>query len=107
MMRIIGTFVTLVLILHPVFGLYLNLTLLDFLYYNQSNTWKEAQSLCREKHIDLITIRSEEEDRVFPDVIAWIGLYRENIRFPWKWSRGDEMASFLNWNPGGKRHICN
>uniref|UniRef100_A0A3Q2QIG5 C-type lectin domain-containing protein n=1 Tax=Fundulus heteroclitus TaxID=8078 RepID=A0A3Q2QIG5_FUNHE len=59
----------------------------------------EAQTFCREKHTDLITIRSKEESSVFPYTLAWIGLYRDNNYAPWKWSRGDEIPSFTNWYP--------
>lgn len=104
-MRIINIYLTLLLILHPISGLYLNLTLLDFLYYNQIKTWQEAQIFCREEHTDLITIRNEEENQVFSGWKAWIGLYRDNVNIPWKWSRGDKTASFLTWADKGKRQF--
>ena len=73
-------------------------------------TWTEAQTYCREKYTDLVTINSEEDmvrlsymlwddDHEF-----WIGLYADINN--WKWSLQREgfyrerQAEFRNWNGG-------
>ena len=103
-MRNICSFVSLLLVLPPVRGQQSGLTLVDYIQYKEWKTWEEAKSFCREKHIDLVTIRNEEENRVFADFRGWIGLYREDETAAWKWSRGDETANYFSWNAGGKQH---
>ncbi|XP_007568353.1 lymphocyte antigen 75-like [Poecilia formosa] len=69
------------------------------IYHNQKKSWREAQSSCREEHLDLVTIRNEEENLAlagFSDS-AWIGLYQDKDGSPWKWSFGDERPTFSNW----------
>uniref|UniRef100_A0A3Q0R521 C-type lectin domain-containing protein n=1 Tax=Amphilophus citrinellus TaxID=61819 RepID=A0A3Q0R521_AMPCI len=67
-------------------------------------TWKKAQAFCRKHHIDLVTIKDDQENKFFKGP-GWIGLYRENASSPWKWSRGDEIVEFTNWDIGGKLNV--
>ncbi|XP_041864694.1 macrophage mannose receptor 1-like [Melanotaenia boesemani] len=97
MMRNICIFVSLLFIV-PVCGQQSGLRSVSFMYYEEDKTWKEAQSFCREKHTDLATIRSEEENQLIRENQGWIGLYREDANSPWKWSRGDKNATFFNWD---------
>ncbi|XP_078140656.1 C-type mannose receptor 2-like [Centroberyx gerrardi] len=68
-----------------------------FILVNESKTWTEAQSYCRERYTDLASVRNQAEN----DEIkmknqgsnAWIGLFRDL----WKWSDGS-ATSFTNWN---------
>uniref|UniRef100_UPI003AAAFE93 C-type mannose receptor 2-like n=1 Tax=Centroberyx gerrardi TaxID=166262 RepID=UPI003AAAFE93 len=68
-----------------------------FILVNESKTWTEAQSYCRERYTDLASVRNQAEN----DEIkmknqgsnAWIGLFRDL----WKWSDGSH-TSFTNWN---------
>ncbi|XP_065820943.1 uncharacterized protein [Labrus bergylta] len=64
-------------------------------YYR--NTWTNAQTFCKNKFADMITIRDEEDNKNYYSAHGWIGLYRENSTFEWKWSRRDEVANFLFW----------
>ncbi|XP_024865340.2 macrophage mannose receptor 1-like [Kryptolebias marmoratus] len=100
MMRNICILVSLLLILHPFCGQLLPLTLLNFTHYRNMVTWNQAQSDCRERNMDLVSIKSEKENQVFISGQGWIGLYRDDNTSPWKWSRGDEIATFLNWHEG-------
>uniref|UniRef100_A0A3Q3JKZ9 C-type lectin domain-containing protein n=1 Tax=Monopterus albus TaxID=43700 RepID=A0A3Q3JKZ9_MONAL len=63
----------------------------------QRSPWQDAQSFCREYHTDLLTIKSEEENQNLAGTKGWIGLYRQNSAGPWKWSRGDEIATFTSF----------
>ncbi|XP_024866679.2 lymphocyte antigen 75-like [Kryptolebias marmoratus] len=106
-MRNISVFVFLLLILHPVGGQLSGLTLLNFIQYDVEVIWTQAQSICREKHTDLITIRDEQENQAFFPFQGWIGLYRVNNTSPWKWSRGDKEATFYDWDvdePDSNQH---
>ncbi|XP_014822357.1 PREDICTED: secretory phospholipase A2 receptor-like [Poecilia mexicana] len=68
--------------------------------YNEQKSWSEVQSICRYKHTDLIIIRNEEENQALDGRQGWIGLYQDDNMSPWKWSSGDEIATFLNWDVG-------
>ncbi|XP_014185660.2 macrophage mannose receptor 1 [Haplochromis burtoni] len=85
--------IRLLLFISPVCG-----DLLNFKPYSGSymTTWTKAQTFCRKYHTDLITIRNEQENTFFKSG-GWIGLYRANTN-TWKWSRGDEIASFIKWD---------
>uniref|UniRef100_A0A3Q3A7F6 C-type lectin domain-containing protein n=1 Tax=Kryptolebias marmoratus TaxID=37003 RepID=A0A3Q3A7F6_KRYMA len=104
MMRNICILISLLLILHPFCGQLLALTLLNFTHDGYMVTWNQAQAICRERNMDLVSISSEKENQVFKIGQGWIGLYRDDNTGPWKWSRGDETATFLNWYIGGKQN---
>ncbi|XP_028268020.1 P-selectin-like [Parambassis ranga] len=75
-----------------------NLRAINITRYSRTFSWKQAQAYCREKHTDLVTIRNDKERQQINDVDGWIGLYRENNTSPWKWSRGDQVATYIIWN---------
>lgn len=80
-----------------------NLRTANFKYYINflgMQNWWHAQSYCRNYDQDMLSIRDEEDNRNFLYANGWLGLYRENSTSKWKWSRGDEVASFLIWNDG-------
>ncbi|MGH0154900.1 UNVERIFIED_CONTAM: hypothetical protein FKN15_027983 [Acipenser sinensis] len=70
-------------------------------------TWTDARSYCREKHTDLVTVRSLEEQQqilnVAKDYQFWIGLYRDSDN--WQWSNGDAV-SYTNWTAGTGGLFC-
>lgn len=76
-----------------------------FSYYYNMKTWREAQSFCREKHEDLLTIRNETEIWPFYWYQGWLGLYQENDTSPWKRSMQVKMTTFFNWDFNGKENI--
>ncbi|XP_041858772.1 C-type mannose receptor 2-like [Melanotaenia boesemani] len=92
--------VSLLLILPPVCGQQSDLRTTSFKHYSNMKSWEDAQSFCREKHTDLATLRSDKDNQVLGGDGGWIGLYRENENFTWKWSRGDETATFFKWAVG-------
>ncbi|XP_051245091.1 uncharacterized protein LOC127356994 isoform X2 [Dicentrarchus labrax] len=66
----------------------------DFVFVNESKTWTEAQSYCREHYTDLASVRNQtENEQITGGRDLWIGLYRDS----WKWSDGS-AHSFSNWN---------
>uniref|UniRef100_A0A8C9U2K2 C-type lectin domain-containing protein n=1 Tax=Scleropages formosus TaxID=113540 RepID=A0A8C9U2K2_SCLFO len=75
-------------------------------FVNMSKNWTEAQSYCREKYTDLVTIDNPEEmNRVINRVNltgytgpAWIGLEKGNSDY-WQWS-DQRNSSFRYWAPG-------
>uniref|UniRef100_A0A3Q1IM03 C-type lectin domain-containing protein n=1 Tax=Anabas testudineus TaxID=64144 RepID=A0A3Q1IM03_ANATE len=69
----------------------------NFIFVNQSMTWKEAQSYCRVHYTDLASVRNQAENDQMKMIITqnqntWIGLYRNS----WAWSDGSPY-SFSNW----------
>ena len=62
-------------------------------------SWTEAQSYCRERYTDLVTVRNEAENQEVKDLAGgetvWIGLFRDS----WKWSDGSD-SSFRYWASG-------
>ncbi|KAK1152060.1 macrophage mannose receptor 1-like, partial [Acipenser oxyrinchus oxyrinchus] len=74
---------------------------------NINKNWTDARSYCREKHTDLVTVRSLEEQQqilnVAKDYQFWIGLYRDSDN--WEWSTGD-VVSYTKWTAGSDSLFC-
>ncbi|XP_030622320.1 macrophage mannose receptor 1-like [Chanos chanos] len=71
-----------------------------YIAINETKTWREAQSYCREHHTDLVSVRNQTENGMIRSLIknssdTWIGLFRDS----WKWS-DQSNSSFRNWAPG-------
>ncbi|XP_053272620.1 macrophage mannose receptor 1 [Pleuronectes platessa] len=74
-------------------------------FVSDAMNWTEAQSYCREKYTDLVTIENTEEMKKLYDTVSaaghsskvWIGLYSH---IDWKWSDGFNQsgAEYRNWS---------
>ncbi|KAK6469531.1 snaclec coagulation factor IX/factor X-binding protein subunit B3-like [Huso huso] len=71
-------------------------------FVNTLKSWSAAQTYCRENHIDLATVRSQEEAQQLLDIAgaslisdAWIGLYRDGTQ-NWQWSNGYDVI-YKSW----------
>ncbi|KAL1276577.1 hypothetical protein QQF64_036200 [Cirrhinus molitorella] len=68
--------------------------------------WSEALRYCRQNHVDLVSVHSEEIQRRVMNVVkgastaaVWLGLHNYCIMNMWLWVSG-EMVCYHNWAPG-------
>ncbi|KAE8284285.1 hypothetical protein D5F01_LYC17616 [Larimichthys crocea] len=79
----------------------------EYVLIDTSMTWNNAQTYCRENHIDLATIRNRDDmtklAKTPSDGVssAWIGLKKNGVA-SWQWSVGetqtsDGLVNYTNW----------
>ncbi|KAF7653557.1 hypothetical protein LDENG_00081460 [Lucifuga dentata] len=74
-----------------------------YVYYLGKRNWAESQEICRSKHVDMATVRNDEDNSQIVKLInsrsgpskVWISLFRDS----WTWSDGSE-TSFRFWLDG-------
>ncbi|ROL29827.1 C-type mannose receptor 2 [Anabarilius grahami] len=69
-------------------------------------TWSEALRYCRQNHVDLVSVHSEEMQRRVMNVVkqasteaVWLGLHNYCLMNMWLWLSG-EIVCYQNWAPG-------
>ncbi|KAL6481110.1 hypothetical protein MHYP_G00091900 [Metynnis hypsauchen] len=87
-------------------------------FVNESKTWTEAQSYCRQIYTDLATINNMDEMNTLTATVqykagdhAWIGLQKGDGQ-KWLWSLEDGTSfiagqSYTNWNSGEPNNGAN
>lgn len=86
-----------------IFTVFFHFTLgsLEFHFINQSKSYREAQTYCRQSYTDLATIENPTDMNTLIGLVsttadmAWIGLEIGN-EWNWHWSRADER-DYFNW----------
>ncbi|CAJ1086590.1 macrophage mannose receptor 1-like [Xyrichtys novacula] len=76
----------------------------QYYYVSEPKNWTEAQTFCRDRYVDLATVKNAEEVKQLTarvsshgyNSLVWIGLYS---KIEWKWSDGYKAsgAEYMNW----------
>ncbi|XP_065124193.1 C-type mannose receptor 2-like [Paramisgurnus dabryanus] len=83
----------------------------NLILIQKSLSWSEALRYCRENHVDLVSVDSEEIQFMVTDVIdrastdaVWMGLRHSCAVGLWFWVNG-EMLCYRNWAPGNETAV--
>ncbi|XP_052416944.1 C-type mannose receptor 2-like isoform X1 [Carassius gibelio] len=78
----------------------------ELIVIRENVTWSEALRYCRQNHVDLVSVHSEEMQRRVMNVVkrastaeVWLGLRYSHILGIWYWVSGDTVC-YQNWAPG-------
>ncbi|XP_056318536.1 secretory phospholipase A2 receptor-like [Danio aesculapii] len=77
----------------------------EVILINEQKSWTEAQSFCREFHVDLPTVQTDEDrleiqkasSGANAEIRAWVGLYGSIC--VWRWSYQSHDLQFSFWAP--------
>lgn len=78
----------------------------QFTLIKQNLSWAEAMRYCRQNHVDLVSVTSEQMERRVKTVArsgstpaVWMGLHHYCAMDMWLWLRG-EVVCYQNWAAG-------
>ncbi len=78
----------------------------ELIVIRENLTWSEALRYCRQNHVDLVSVHSEEIQRRVMNVVkrastaeVWLGLRHSCTVGIWFWVSG-ETVCYQNWAPG-------
>ncbi|XP_016348407.1 macrophage mannose receptor 1-like [Sinocyclocheilus anshuiensis] len=71
-----------------------------YVFVSQSKSWSDAQTFCRQKHTDLVSVRNPDEKQLIQALVpqralVFIGLFKDLFR----WS-DKSRSSFRRWSVG-------
>lgn len=74
----------------------------NYFYINQTMTWPNAQTYCKQQYTNLASVRNATENALIMQLVpynqmVWIGLYR----IPWIWWSDKATSTFRYWASGG------
>nr|XP_055046002.1 uncharacterized protein LOC129431904 [Misgurnus anguillicaudatus] len=77
----------------------------EYILIQENKTWADAQVYCKNVHIDLASVASNEQQTHLQEAVsaalpplAWTGLFRRNNS--WLWTYQSEKLTFAFWKPG-------
>ncbi|XDV17333.1 hypothetical protein PO909_023213 [Leuciscus waleckii] len=78
----------------------------ELILIRENLTWPEAMRYCRQNHVDLVSVHSDEMQRRVMNVVkrasteeVWLGLHNYCSMNMWLWLSG-EIVCYQNWAPG-------
>ncbi|XP_043093301.1 macrophage mannose receptor 1-like [Puntigrus tetrazona] len=78
----------------------------ELILIRENLTWAEALRYCRQNHVDLVSVHSEEMQHRVKNVVkrastaaVWMGLHNYCVMNMWLWLSG-EIVCYQKWAPG-------
>ncbi|XP_057193280.1 C-type mannose receptor 2-like isoform X2 [Triplophysa rosa] len=85
----------------------------ELILIQENLSWTEAVTYCRENHVDLVSVDSQEIQLMVTEVLhhawtaeVWLGLHHSCSVGIWFWVNG-EVVCYQNWAPGNEAAVDN
>ncbi|KAL7880783.1 hypothetical protein SRHO_G00030370 [Serrasalmus rhombeus] len=87
-------------------------TMTSLILIDQTKTWWEALSYCKEKHVNLVSVHTERIQHWVETAVTknastanvWMGLRHTRVLSIWFWVSGESMC-YENWAPGNGTEV--